>query len=171
MLYNLEEAFKKARENDYYLGVKLVRGAYMEKERKRAKEMGYPSPIYSSKNETDEAFNTALKFCIENSNHISICCGSHNEHSTYYMTELMAANQKSANDSGLWFAQLLGMSDHISYNLASQGYNVAKYVPFGPVNSVIPYLMRRAEENRAITGKNSRELEMVNKEMKRRGLS
>lgn len=167
MMYNLRQALEAAKFENFKLGVKLVRGAYMEKERKRAKELGYLSPIHSSKKETDEAFDEALSFCIENKDRIFLCCGSHNEKSNYLLTELMERKNISADDPGIWFSQLYGMSDHISFNLAHAGYNVAKYVPYGPVEAVIPYLFRRAEENKAITG-GGRELEMVKKEIKRR---
>lgn len=169
MPYNLERALEIADFEKFILGVKLVRGAYMEKERKRALLMNYPSPIFSSKEETDQAFDRALDFCVKNKGRISLCCGSHNEKSNYYLTGLMSKHTIASNDLHIWFAQLYGMSDNISYNLAAAGYNVAKYVPFGPVEAVIPYLLRRAEENKAVTG-GGRELEMVEREMKRRKL-
>ena len=170
MLYNLEKALEVAKFENFKLGVKLVRGAYMEKERKRASEQGYSSPIYSTKKETDDAFDQALNFCMDNLDTIYLCCGSHNEKSNQLLTTLMNKKNISANDPRIWFSQLYGMSDHISFNLAAEGYNVAKYVPYGPVESVMPYLFRRAEENKAITG-SSRELELVTKEIKRRKLN
>jgi proline dehydrogenase len=171
MPFNLQKAFEVAEFEKFILGAKIVRGAYMEKERERAEKMNYPSPIFGTKEETDEAFDNALLFCVKKKSKISICCGSHNEKSNYYLTTLMEKNDIPHNDPDVYFSQLYGMSDHISYNLASAGYNVAKYVPFGPVEAVIPYLLRRAEENKSVTGKGSRELEMVEKEIKRRSLN
>jgi proline dehydrogenase len=168
-MYNLKRALEAAKYEKFKLGVKLVRGAYMEKERERANELRYASPIFSTKKETDEAYDEALNFCIENRDLVYICCGSHNEKSNYHLCSLMEKRGMQKNDQRVWFSQLYGMSDHISYNLAAAGYNVAKYVPYGPVEAVIPYLFRRAEENKAITG-GSRELEMVKKEIKRRKL-
>lgn len=169
MAYNLEKAVEIADFEKFILGVKLVRGAYMEKERKRAQAMNYSSPIFSTKKETDQAFDSALEFCLINRNRISLCCGSHNEKSNYQLLQLMGKYNVTMNDPNIWFSQLLGMSDNISYNLAAAGYNVAKYVPFGPVEAVLPYLLRRAEENKAVTG-GGRELEMVKRELRRRKL-
>ena len=168
MLENLKKAFKKSIEEKFYMGAKLVRGAYMEKERKRAVEKGYQDPINATKVMTDQAFNDALEFCIQNINHISVCCGSHNEASNYHMIRLIEKYGLSKNDERIFSAQLFGMSDHISYNLASAGYNITKYVPYGPVEKVIPYLIRRAEENSAIAGQSSRELQLIKKEINRR---
>ena len=168
MLENLKKAFKKSIEEKFYMGAKLVRGAYMEKERKRAVEKGYQDPINATKVMTDQAFNDALEFCIQNINHISVCCGSHNETSNYHMIRLIEKYGLSKNDERIFSAQLFGMSDHISYNLASAGYNITKYVPYGPVEKVIPYLIRRAEENSAIAGQSSRELQLIKKEINRR---
>lgn len=168
MLGNLKKAFKKSIEEKFYMGAKLVRGAYMEKERKRAVEKGYEDPIYATKALTDQAFDDALEFCIQNINHISVCCGSHNETSNYHMIRLIEKYGLSKNDERVFSAQLFGMSDHISYNLASAGYNITKYVPYGPVEKVIPYLIRRAEENSAIAGQSSRELQLIKKEINRR---
>jgi proline dehydrogenase len=170
MPHNLSKAYEMSVSERFFLGAKLVRGAYMEKERKRAKELNYPSPIFPTKAETDEAFNKAISFCIQHRDRISICCGSHNEKSNYHLINEMKNFHVAANDDSIWFSQLYGMSDHISYNLASSGFNVAKYVPYGPVEAVMPYLFRRAEENKSVMGQGSRELEMVKKEMKRRGL-
>lgn len=167
-LTNLKEAFHRAAMHNYFLGVKLVRGAYMEKERERAAERGYPSPIFNSKEETDQAFNKALAFCIDNKQRVSMMCGSHNEYSNQYLTVLMQKHSMAPNDPRVWFAQLLGMSDVISFNLASAGYNVAKYVPYGPVESVMPYLLRRATENTSVAGQSSRELVMIRRELARR---
>ena len=152
----------------HYLGYKLVRGAYMEKERARANEFGYEDPIQVDKKSTDEDYNKAIEFCIENANRISICIGTHNEQSSALSVELMKKNKMDSSDKRVCFSQLLGMSDHISYNLSNSGYNVAKYVPFGPVLSVIPYLTRRAQENSGVAGQMSRELTLIEREIKRR---
>jgi proline dehydrogenase len=167
-LKNLREAFHNAVMNNYYVGAKLVRGAYMEKERERAEKKGYPSPIFPDKEGTDQAFNSALQFCIENKQRVSVMCGSHNEYSNQFMTILMEKHGLKNNDPRVWFAQLYGMSDNISFNLAREGYNVAKYVPYGPVRSVMPYLLRRAEENTSVAGQSSRELTLIRKEVARR---
>jgi proline dehydrogenase len=164
----LKEAFQRTAMKNCFFGVKLVRGAYMEKERERAAAHGYPSPIFPTKEATDQAFNKALAFCTDNKQHISVVCGSHNEYSNQYMTLLMQMHGMPANDSRVWFAQLLGMSDVISFNLASAGYNVAKYVPYGPVEAVMPYLLRRASENTSVAGQSSRELLMIRRELNRR---
>jgi len=168
MLDHLEAALKRAEERNYFFGAKLVRGAYMEKERERAAEMGYPDPIQPNKPATDQAYDDALKFCIENKDRVSVCSGSHNENSNYLLTELMSEAGMKNNDPRVYFAQLYGMSDHISFNLANAGYNVVKYVPYGPVGSVVPYLLRRAEENTSIKGQSSREFLLIKKEIKRR---
>ncbi len=164
----LEEAYNRSVEKGYFLGAKFVRGAYMEKERARAEEQGYPDPIHPDKESTDNAYNAALKFCIERIDRITVFNGTHNEFSSRYMTELMALHNIPKDDKRCWFSQLFGMSDHISFNLANEGYNVAKYVPFGPVRSVLPYLIRRTEENTSIAGQTGRELSLIMKEMKRR---
>ncbi len=169
-LSNLQEANEVAASNKYYLGAKLVRGAYMEKERKRAVENNYPDPIQPSKEASDEAFNKALEFCIDHKERISIMCGSHNDYSNLYLTQLMNKHGLQPNDERICFAQLYGMSDNISFNLAKAGYNVAKYVPYGPVKSVMPYLLRRAQENTSVAGQSSRELTLIRKELKRRRL-
>lgn len=168
MLVNLHEAFHTAAMHNYFLGVKLVRGAYMEKERDRARLKGYTNPIQPSKEATDESFNKALAFCIDNKQRVSMVCGSHNEYSNQYLTVLMQKHSLKPNDHRVWFAQLLGMSDNISFNLAKAGYNVAKYVPYGPVESVMPYLLRRASENTSVAGQSSRELSLIRKELARR---
>lgn len=164
----LREAFHSAAMHNYFLGVKLVRGAYMEKERERADENGYESPVFPDKEGTDDAFNKALVFCMDNKQRISMMCGSHNEYSNYYLTMLMEKYNVMPNDRHVWFAQLYGMSDNISFNLARAGYNVAKYVPYGPVKSVMPYLFRRADENTSVSGQSSRELLLIKKELQRR---
>ncbi len=167
-LPNLKKAFQDAEANGYFFGVKLVRGAYMEKERERAEEMGYPSPIQPDKKATDENFNNTLTFCMENNHRIRVVCGSHNEYSNYYLASLMEKQGLKNDDKRFWFAQLYGMSDSISFNMAKAGYNVAKYVPYGPVKSVMPYLLRRASENTSVAGQSSRELSQIRKELKRR---
>ena len=167
-LKNLRDSFHGAAMNNYFLGAKLVRGAYMEKERERAEELGYESPIYPDKESTDAAFNQALTFCIDNKQRISVMCGSHNEYSNYFLTVLMEKHSMKTGDDRVWFAQLYGMSDNISFSLAKAGYRVAKYLPYGPVLSVMPYLLRRAEENTSVAGQSSRELTLIQREMKRR---
>lgn len=162
------EDLKRAREKDFYLGIKFVRGAYMEKERKRALEEGYPSPIHPDKESTDRDFDAALKFAIDNIDRVTIFSGTHNEKSNLYLTRLMEQNNIRTDDDRCWFSQLYGMSDHISFNLAHQGYNVAKYLPYGPVRHVLPYLIRRTEENTSIAGQTSRELSLILEERNRR---
>lgn len=167
-LDNLKKALEASAREGYWLGAKLVRGAYMEKERARAVEMNYPSPIQPDKASSDKAFNDALVLCMANLSRVEFMCGSHNEQSNLYLTELMAKQQLSPGDKRVWFAQLYGMSDNISFNLARAGYNVAKYVPYGPVKAVMPYLLRRAAENTSVAGQSSRELLLIRKELKRR---
>ena len=150
------------------IGVKLVRGAYMEKERKRAKKYNYQSPICDDKNHTDEVFNNSLKFIIKNINHFGLFIGSHNELSNKLSAELLKEYKIRPDDSRIWFSQLYGMSDNISFTLANNGYNVAKYLPFGPVREVMPYLMRRLDENSSISSQTNRELQLIKKELKRR---
>jgi proline dehydrogenase len=168
MLGNLRDAFHNAAMHNYFLGVKMVRGAYMEKEAARAEKLNYKNPIHPSKEATDDAYNKGLAFCIDNKQRISVMCGSHNEYSNQYLTVLMNKHGMRNDDKRVWFAQLLGMSDNISFNLAKAGYNVAKYVPYGPVGSVMPYLLRRASENTSVAGQSSRELTLIRKELKRR---
>ena len=167
-LQNLRDAHHQAVTEGYFLGGKLVRGAYMEKERERAELKGYPSPIHPDKEATDNAFNEALTFCLDNKQQIAIMCGSHNEYSNLYLTTLMEKHGMKNNDERVWFAQLYGMSDNISFNLAKAGYKVAKYVPYGPVRAVMPYLLRRAAENTSVAGQSSRELILIRKELSRR---
>ncbi|RAV97672.1 proline dehydrogenase family protein [Pseudochryseolinea flava] len=167
-LGNLKTAYQNAVKGDYHLGGKLVRGAYMEKERARAQQRGYESPIHANKEATDVAFNEALEFSMANINRMAIMCGSHNEQSNYLLSELMKKYNISETDERIWFAQLFGMSDNISFNLARHGYRVAKYVPYGPVRSVMPYLFRRAAENTSVAGQSSRELTLIRKELRRR---
>lgn len=166
----LMDSFAKAQREGYMLGAKLVRGAYMDKERARAKEMGYPSPIQPNKAATDDAFNTAVRFCIENYEQIASCNASHNKESVLLQANLIAEKKLPRNHKHLNFCQLLGMSDHLTFNLAASGYNVAKYLVYGPVSDVLPYLVRRAQENSSVTGDMSRELELIITEVKRRGL-
>ncbi|TLV00595.1 proline dehydrogenase family protein [Dyadobacter luticola] len=166
----LKTAYLTARQRGYFIGGKLVRGAYMEKERLRARENEYVSPIHATKQATDDDYNMAVDFCLDHIEHVSICLGSHNEYSSQYCAAKMKKLGISNNDQRIWFAQLLGMSDNISYNLAHAGYNVAKYVPYGPIDAVLPYLIRRAEENTSIAGQSSREYLLVKSEMKRRGI-
>ena len=162
------EDLKRAREKDFYLGIKFVRGAYMERERKRAEEGGYPSPIHPDKESTDRDYDAALKFAVENIDRVTIFNGTHNENSSLYLTQLMEQNNIRTDDDRCWFSQLYGMSDHISFNLAHLGYNVAKYLPYGPVRHVLPYLIRRTEENTSMAGQTSRELSLILEERKRR---
>lgn len=169
-LASLKQDSETARREGFVLGAKLVRGAYMEKERSRAEELGYPSPIQIDKVATDWDFNLALDFCVENIDHLAFVAGTHNEASCLYLTELIKRKQITDNKKHIYFAQLLGMSDNLSFNLADAGYHVAKYVPYGPIKAVMPYLFRRAQENTAIAGQMSRELSLIVKEMKRRGI-
>ncbi|MCL6295019.1 proline dehydrogenase family protein [Jejuia spongiicola] len=164
----LEKQHEIAKTEGFYLGYKLVRGAYMEKENERAEENGYISPICINKKATDENFDVGLKYVLDNLEKMSLFAGTHNEESSYLLMQLMEERGLDNNDSRIWFGQLYGMSDHISYNLASKGYNVAKYMPFGPVKDVMPYLIRRAEENTSVAGQTSRELNLLSKEKKRR---
>jgi proline dehydrogenase len=164
----LRKSIVEAKDKKICLGIKLVRGAYMEKERERAQKMGYPSPIQADKESSDNDFNEALKVMIENISCVAFCAGTHNESSSLLLTELMAKQQIESNDKRIYFAQLLGMSDHISYNLSYHGYNVAKYVPYGPIKEVMPYLLRRADENTSVAGQTSRELSLIIKEKERR---
>lgn len=166
----LIDSFANAKQHGYILGAKLVRGAYMEKERERSYEMNYDSPIQPNKAATDDAYNTALKFCVENYEQISLCNATHNVESNRLLTQLIVKNKIARNHPHFMFAQLLGMSDVITFNLADAGFNVGKYVPFGPVEDVYPYLIRRAQENSAVTGDMSRELALVTEEMRRRGI-
>ena len=146
----IENEIKHAKENNYILGMKIVRGAYMEKERERAEKLGYPSPIQPNKEASDRDYNSALELSINNLKNVSICAGTHNEESAIFLTELLLKNNISNNDPRVYFAQLLGMSDHISFNLAHHDYLVAKYVPYGPIKEVLPYLLRRADENTSV---------------------
>jgi len=167
-LIYLDSLLKDAQEKNYFIGMKLVRGAYMEKERERATSMGYPSPINDTKADSDNEYNAALEFCIKHIDRIAICAGSHNEASAELLVKLMGQNNIPKNHPNVWFSQLLGMSDHISFNMAKEGYNVAKYVPYGPIKNVLPYLIRRAQENTSVKGQTGRELSLIMKEKERR---
>jgi len=164
----IKSDYEQAVAGGYILGAKPVRGAYMEKERKRAQEQSYLSPINPTKEASDDLYNAALEFCVAHISHISLCAGTHNEASCSLLMKLMQEHDIAPNDERVYFAQLYGMSDNLSYNLADAGYNVAKYVPYGPVEAVMPYLLRRANENTAIAGQSSRELVLIRKEMERR---
>ena len=166
----LKKIHIKAKQTNFKLGFKVVRGAYMEKERQRAKDLGYKSPICDTKALTDALFNETIKYSLSNLETIHLFIGTHNEESTHLALELMKACHISNNDSRVWFGQLYGMSDHISFNLAEHGYNVAKYLPFGPVKDVMPYLIRRAEENTSVAGQTNRELNLIKMEKQRRGI-
>jgi proline dehydrogenase len=167
-LPNLKRALTGAKERGFRLGAKLVRGAYMEIERERAASMGYPDPIQPDKEACDRAFDEGLGFCIDNIDHLDVVCGSHNERSNLHLATLMKKRGLSSDDPRVWFAQLYGMSDNISFNLAKAGYRVAKYLPYGPVRRVMPYLFRRAAENTSVAGQSSRELVLIRKELERR---
>ena len=164
----LKKLHEKAETEGFYIGMKLVRGAYMEKENKRAEEKSYKSPICESKQATDDNFDAAVSYMINNIDKMAIFAGTHNELSSYTLMAKMLEKNISKNDSRLWFGQLYGMSDNISYNLANESYNVAKYLPFGPVKDVMPYLIRRAEENTSVAGQTSRELLLIKTERNRR---
>lgn len=164
----LKESFAAAEKGDYHLGVKLVRGAYMEKERDRAAEQGYPSPIHADKAAVDRDYDEALRFCVAHIDRLAVMAGTHNEQSSLLLARLLEEHGIARNDRRVWFAQLLGMSDNISYNLAEAGYKVAKYVPYGPVRAVLPYLIRRAQENTSVAGQMGRELRLIVQERKRR---
>ena len=166
----LKQLHERAKEDGFKIGMKIVRGAYMEKERNRAEEKGYASPICENKKATDDNFNSTLRYILDNLNEISIFIGTHNEASCYLAMEIMEQYKIAKEDNNVWFGQLYGMSDHISFNLAASGYNVAKYIPFGPVKDVMPYLIRRAEENTTVAGQTNRELALLKTERKRRKL-
>lgn len=169
-LSQLKSDYKKSRAEGYLLGAKLVRGAYMDKERARAKDLGYSSPIHKDKVSTDTDFNAGVQFCIEHYQHIGSCCASHNEKSNLHQANLIEQMGIDKKNSHLNFCQLYGMSDHLTFNLADAGYNVAKYVVYGPVKETVPYLIRRAQENASVTGEMGRELELISAEIKRRKL-
>ena len=164
----LNQIISIAKKEKFLLGIKLVRGAYHQQEIDRAIKLKYDVPVFETKNKTDESFNKSLKICCDNINHISICAGTHNEYSSQLLIDLMKKNNINKNDPRIYFSQLLGMCDHISYNIAEHGFNTAKYVPYGPIKDVIPYLIRRAEENTSISGQMNRDLLNISNEKKRR---
>jgi len=166
----LKESHKKAQTENYILAVKLVRGAYLEKERERAEEMDYPSPIQPTKEATDRDFDAAIEFCLENVENVAFVAGTHNEKSVRLLTELIEKKRIPHNHPHILFSQLYGMSDNLSYILGKNNFNVSKYVPYGPVKDTIPYLIRRAKENTSVMGQKSRELDLIRKELKRRRL-
>ncbi len=167
-LQNIKDAHAQSKEKGFVLGAKLVRGAYMENERERAGINGYEDPICTDKYATDKSYDEGLKYCVENIDNTELFNGSHNEYSNLYLTELMKKYKLNKDDSRIFFAQLYGMSDNISFVLGDAGYNVAKYVPYGPIKFVMPYLIRRAEENTSVEGQSSRELVLLKKEIVRR---
>lgn len=164
----LKEQHKKAKASGYKLGFKIVRGAYLEKEHERAEDKGYKTPMHKSKADTDTDFNAIMIYMLDNLEDIELFIGTHNEESNYLAMDIMNEKNIAVNDPRVWFGQLYGMSDHITFNLATEGYNVAKYIPFGPVKDVMPYLIRRAEENTSVAGQTNRELGLLKKEKKRR---
>lgn len=164
----LKGLHKRAKEQGFKVGMKLVRGAYMEKERERAEEKGYKDPICENKAATDKMFNDVLTYMFQNIEDMAVFTGTHNEESSYLLMDLLAKSGVDKDDERVWFGQLYGMSDHISYNLSENGYNVAKYLPYGPVRDVMPYLIRRAEENTSVAGQTNRELELLKRERDRR---
>ena len=164
----LKDSYEAAVERKFILGAKLVRGAYMEKERRRAEEKGYPSPIHPDKENTDRDFNAGVKFCIDNIERVSLVVASHNEYSNLYAAQLLMEKGLPLNHPHVHWSQLFGMSDNITFNLAHAGCSVSKYLPFGPIKDVVPYLMRRAQENTSVKGQTGRELGLIKKELKRR---
>ena len=166
----LSDLHKRLSKSNIKIGIKLVRGAYMEKEKRRAKSNNYKSPICETKLKTDENYNNCMSFIFSNINDFNLFIGSHNERSNLLATEIMEKHQIKNNDKRVWFSQLYGMSDNISFNLALNRYNVTKYLPFGPIKEVIPYLIRRLDENTSVSGQTSRELKLISKEIKRRRL-
>ncbi|MFT6125711.1 MAG: proline dehydrogenase [Flavobacteriaceae bacterium] len=164
----LKEIHQRGVEKGYKVGFKIVRGAYLEKENDRAEELNYPTPMCANKQATDDNFNAVMSYIFDHLDDIFLFLGTHNEESSYKAMEIMESKGIAKNHSDVWFGQLYGMSDHISYNLGAEGYNVAKYIPFGPVKDVMPYLIRRAEENTSVAGQTSRELSLIKKEKKRR---
>ena len=164
----LKDSYDAAIERDFVLGVKLVRGAYMEKERNRAAEMNYPSPIQPDKESSDRDYNAGVEFCVDHLEKVSVIVASHNEYSNLYTTQLLDKKGLPHDHPHIHFSQLYGMSDNITFNLAKSGCSVSKYLPFGPIKDVIPYLMRRAQENSSVSGQTGRELILIKKELQRR---
>ncbi|HXF42587.1 MAG TPA: proline dehydrogenase family protein, partial [Pyrinomonadaceae bacterium] len=166
----LKQSRRQAKADGYFYAVKLVRGAYMEKERNRAAELGLESPIYDTKSETDSDYDASLAYCLKHIDSVAFVAGTHNEKSVATLVKLMYESRVLPSDKRIHFSQLYGMSDNLSFVLAKNGYNVCKYVPYGPVEDAIPYLIRRAQENTAVRGQMSRELELIKREISRRGL-
>jgi proline dehydrogenase len=164
----LKKSFQIAEQRQFILGAKLVRGAYMEKERKRAEEKGYPSPIQPNKEASDRDYNNGLRFCIDHLDRVGLIVASHNEYSNLLAVQLLKEKGLPVSHPHVHFSQLYGMSDNITYNLAKAGCSVSKYLPFGPIKDVVPYLMRRAQENTSVGGQTGRELSLIQKELKRR---
>ena len=167
-LHFLQLSHSIAKEKGFMLGAKLVRGAYMEKERERAQKNGYASPIHENKDATDKDFDAAAKYCIDNRATISLLLASHNEASNLKIATEMEQLGLDNNYNRVHFSQLYGMGDYITFNMSTKGYNVSKYLPFGPIGEVIPYLMRRAEENSSVNGQTNKELVMIKQELTRR---
>lgn len=167
-LQYIKQLYQQSIDENFYVGIKIVRGAYMEKERERAAKMGYEDPIQPNKAATDADYNIALEFCVDRIDRMAVVAGTHNEESSLYLTGLMKNKGLEKDHPRVHFSQLLGMSDHISFNLAKAGYNVTKYVPYGPIKEVMPYLIRRAEENTSVKGQTGRELRLISEELKRR---
>lgn len=164
----LKKHLEQAKANGYVLGVKMVRGAYMEKERERAYRKGYASPIHENKAAVDADYNATIDYCLDNLGDLSLCAATHNEESTLYLANQIEARSIARNNPHVFFSQLYGMGDHITFNLAQAGYTATKLIPYGPVTDVVPYLVRRAQENSSVSGQVGRELTMITKEMKRR---
>jgi len=166
----LRKSIKEAEAKGYFYGIKMVRGAYMEKERERAGKTGYPSPIHLTKEATDKDYDASIKLCFDHLENVAFCAATHNEKSSAYLAQLIVENKIPKNHPHIYFAQLYGMSDHITYNLAASGFNAGKYLPYGPVREVMPYLIRRSEENTSVAGQMGRELQLLRTEMTRRKL-
>ncbi|MEO9953823.1 proline dehydrogenase family protein [Nonlabens sp.] len=165
------ELYEHAKAHNYIVGAKIVRGAYMEKERNRAAQKDYPSPICESKEATDEMFNNVMHFILDRLDVVKLCIGTHNELSTLNAMEVLTTKEIEPNTKDVWFGQLYGMSDNLTFNLAALGHNTFKILPFGPIEDVMPYLIRRAQENTSVAGQTGRELTLIKQEMKRRGIS
>jgi proline dehydrogenase len=164
----LKQLHQTAKEKGFHIGMKLVRGAYMEKENLRAQQGNYPTPICASKSATDQNYDAAVRYMLDHLDSMALFAGTHNEDSSYLVMDLVTEKNISPTDSRIWFGQLYGMSDNISYNLGAAGYHVAKYLPFGPVREVMPYLIRRAQENTSVAGQTNRELSLIEAERQRR---
>lgn len=166
----VKKLYKDATDNDYLVGAKIVRGAYMEKERERAEKMGYPSPICKDKQATDDMFNAVMHFILDRLDRIKLCIGTHNEESTLAAMQVLRERDIDPKTLDVWFGQLYGMSDNLTFNLAALGHNTFKILPFGPIKDVMPYLIRRAQENTSVAGQVGRELALIKQEMERRGI-